>query len=323
MATIFYIPEHHLPDKERRQLWESGKTPPLLGEGKSASAQAWLFQTWFEIRNKTEAILSTSLPEEGAIVTLSNFLHPTFRASNKQCVAAVVADFLPHPGAQIQILQNAAHARRLPGSVFVPHWPQPNLIPRDPDNGQRFENLAYFGDPQNLAPELCSPDFLLQLRARCGLELSFRGPDRWHDYSDVDAVLAVRDFSRAAHLHKPATKLYNAWLAGVPLVTGQDSACAAEGVAGQDHLRVDSPADLLEALEHLKNDPALRKKIAAAGQKKTATRNRDAVRQIWIDLLEQKLPAEFEHWRSQGSASRKIQHAYQSGVFFLDRIFRS
>jgi hypothetical protein len=260
---------------------------------------------------------------EGTIVTLSNFLHPGFRASNNQCIAAVVADFLPHPGAHIQILQNAAPAQRLPGSVFIPHWPQPNLIPRAPARGRRFETLAYFGDPQNLAPELRSSDFLLQLRTRCELELSFRGPDRWHDYSDVDAVLAVRDFSRAAHLHKPATKLYNAWLAGIPLVTGHDSACAADGVAGQDHLRVDSPADLINALERLKIDHAFRENIVAAGQKKTASRSRDAVRQIWIDFLNQKLPAAFERWRSLGSASRKVQHAYQSGVFFLDRIFRS
>jgi hypothetical protein len=323
VATIFYIPEHHLPDKERRRLWENGETPSLLGEGKAASAQAWIFQTWIEVREKTDAILSTTFPNEGSVITLSNFLQPAFRASNKQCVAAIVADFLPHPGAQIQILQNAAHARRLPGSVFIPHWPQPNLTPRNPARGQRFETLAYFGDPQNLAPELSSPEFLSRLRTRCGLEISFRGPDRWHDYSDVDAVLAVRDFSRAAHLHKPATKLYNAWLAGVPLVTGHDSACVAEGVAGQDHLRVDSPADLLAALEKLKNSPVLREKIVATGQKKTASRSRDAVRQIWIDFLNQKLPAEFERWRSQGSAFRKIQHAYQSGVFFLDRIFRS
>ena len=93
------------------------------------------------------------MPEEGTIVTLSNFLHPNFRASNKQFVAAAVADFLPHAGAQIQILQNAAHARLFLGSVFIPHWPQPNLIPRDPARGDRFETLAYFGDSQNLAVE--------------------------------------------------------------------------------------------------------------------------------------------------------------------------
>lgn len=323
MTTFFYIPEHHLPDKERREAWESGRPPLLLGSGKSASAQAWLFQTWIEVREKTGGVLCTSLPESGNIITLSNFLHPQFRASKNQCVAAVVADFLPHPGAQIQILQNAAHARRLPGSIFIPHWPQPNLTPRDPVRGDRFETLAYFGDPQNLAPELRSETFQNELRSRCGLTLEIRGAERWHDYSDIDAVLAVRDFSKARHIHKPATKLYNAWLAGVPLLTGSDSACAAEGTDGIDYLRVDSPSSLLECLKRLKNDPAWRQRIVSEGQKKTATRNRDAVRKIWVNLLSKKLPQSLHHWRSRSPLERRLVFQWQSAVFFFDRIFRS
>ncbi len=323
MTTFFYIPDHHLPDKERRDAWESGRPSALLCSGKSASAQAWLFQTWIEVREKTEAILCTTLPEEGNIVTLANFLHPQFRASKNQCVAAVVADFLPHTGAQIQILQNAAHATRLPGSVFIPHWPQPNLIPRDPARGDRFETLAYIGDPQNLAPELRSATFQNELRSRCGLTLEIRGSDRWHDYSDIDAVLAVRDFSRSRHIHKPATKLYNAWLAGVPLLTGSDSSCAAEGTDGIDYLRVDSPARLLECLERLKNEPAWCHQIVSEGQKKTATRNRDAVRQLWIDLLSKKMPQSLYRWQLRSPLQRRLILQWQSAVFFLDRILRS
>lgn len=323
MATFFYIPEHHLPDKERRDAWESGCPPALLGSGKSASAQAWLFQTWIEVREKTETNLCTVLPKEGKIVTLANFLHPQFRATKNQCVAAVVADFLPHPGAQIQILQNAAHTVRLPGSVFIPHWPQPNLIPRDPARGDRFESLAYFGDPQNLAPELRSETFQNELRSRCGLTIEIREAARWHDYSDIDAVLAVRDFSKDRHLHKPATKLYNAWLAGVPLLTGSDSACAAEGTDCVDYLQVHSHAQLLECLERLKNDPTWRHRIVSEGQKKTATRNRDAVRQVWLDLLSKKLPQSLHRWQSRSPLQHRVIFQWQSAVFFLDRIFRS
>lgn len=323
MQTIFYIPEHHLPDKERRAAWESGHPPALLGSGKSASAQAWLFQTWTEVREKTGAALATSLPPEGRIVTLSNFLPPHFRASPGQCIAAVVADFLPHPGAQIQIVQNAAHAKRLPGSVFIPHWPQPNLIPRSAGRAGRFETLAYFGDPKNLAPELQSREFQNQLRTRCGLALEIRGPDRWHDYSGIDAILAVRDFSKARHLHKPATKLYNAWLAGVIPVTGLDSACAAEGTDGTDFLRAGSPAEMLGRLEQLKNDPGLRRRIVSAGQKKTASRNRDAVRQIWLDFLSGQLPQSLHRWQSLPPLRRRMIFHWQAAVFSLDRIFRS
>lgn len=323
LITTFFIPEHHLPDKERREAWEAGRIPSLLGSGKSASAQAWLFQTWVEVRNRTPAVLSTMLPDEGITITLSNFLPPSFRATKKQFVAAVVADFLPHPGAQLQILQNAAHARRLHGSIFMPHWPQPNLIPRSPERGDRFETLAYLGDPENLAPEIKSEDFQKELHNRTGLQIQVRNPERWHDYSDVDAVLGIRDFSKARHLHKPATKLYNSWLAGVPFLTGCDSACAAEGRNWVDYLRAKSPADLLKCLELLKNDIALRQRIVAEGQKKTASRNREAVRELWMDLLRDRLPRSYGRWRSRTPLCHELFFLRQRGGFSIDRIFRS
>ena len=127
-------------------MWDSGKIPDLLPGGKSASAQAWLFQTWEAVRGAVDSSIVDRIPDSGIVVTLSNFLPPGFRASKKQFIAAVVADFLPHPGAQLQVVQNAAHAKRLPGSVFMPHWPQPNHIPRDSARGDRFETLAFFGD---------------------------------------------------------------------------------------------------------------------------------------------------------------------------------
>ena len=323
LITTFFIPEHHLPDKERRAAWEGGRIPSLLGGGKSASAQAWLFQTWAEVRDRTHAVLSTNLPDEGIVITLSNFLPPAFRASKNQFIAAVAADFLPHPGTQLQILQNAAHARRLPGSIFMPHWPQPNLIPRNPTRDDRFETLAYFGDSQNLAPEIQSQEFQKELQIRSGLRLEIRPPDCWHDYSDIDVVLAVRDFSRASHLHKPATKLYNAWIAGVPLVSGHESAIGAEGVDGLDHIRTDSPLNLLECLERLKNDIPLRKRLVSEGQKKTAARNRDAVRELWMDLLVDRLPRSYGRWHSSTSMSRRLFYLSQRSRFFFDRIFRS
>lgn len=171
MKLHFYIPEHHLPSKERRSEWLAGRIPSLLEAGKSASVQAWLFQTWAELSASVDATLVTELPSSGAIITLSNLLPSGFRASPGQFVATVVADFLPHPGAQLQIVQNATHARRLAGSVFMPHWSQPNLIARDPSRGERFEKAAFFGDSSNLLPELADPLFANRLQNEAGIRL--------------------------------------------------------------------------------------------------------------------------------------------------------
>lgn len=323
MKTYFYIPEHHLPSKERREEWMAGRIPPLLEGGKSASVQAWIFQTWAELGTSVDAALVTELPSSGAIITLSNLLPEAFRASQDQFIAAVVADFLPHPGAQLQIVQNAAHARRLPGSVFMPHWPQPNMVARDPQRGERFETAAFFGDPANLPPELADPGFASRLRSETGLRLEIRGSDRWHDYSDIDLVFAIRDFSRARHLHKPATKLYNAWLAGIPLIGGGDSAFAAEAQVGLDFLNARSADECIRLVKHLRDNPSLRDRIAESGQKKSASRSRDAVREKWGKFCAEELPEQVRRWHEKSRLRKNLFWAAQKSLFFIDRKFRS
>jgi hypothetical protein len=155
------------------------------------------------------------------------------------------------------------------------------------------------------------------------LQLRIQKADAWHDYSAVDAVLAVRDFSSAQHLHKPATKLYNAWIAGVPFISGCDSACAAEANDGIEYFTARSKTELLELLAHLKKNPALRKATVEAGQKKSASRNRDAVRKLWVDLLAVQLPTQYRKWSASTSGLRCFFWFQQSAICFLDRKFRS
>jgi hypothetical protein len=73
----------------------------------------------------------------------------------------------------------------------MPQWPQPGLLPRDPNRGDRFEIAAFFGYEHNLASELRNPLWTAQLR---DLGLSWHSVPRheWHDYRHVDVVIAVR-----------------------------------------------------------------------------------------------------------------------------------
>jgi hypothetical protein len=322
MKLHFYIPEGHLPSKEVLSNWERGLLP-VMNRGKSATSQSWIYQTWLELRDVSDARLTSSLPKDGIIITLSNFLETNFRATDGQYIATVAADYLPHPGAQLQIIQNAAHASRLPHSIFMPHWPQPGLIPRDPQRGNLLERISFFGNPINLAEELRSPAFLKRLEEELGVQLDLHWVDRWHDYSNVDAVLAVRDFSKARQLHKPATKLYNAWLAGVPLIAGVDSAFAAEGQHGLDYLVVHSANDCIRVLKLLRDNPSLRDAIVKSGQKKAASRARDAVREMWRKLCLVDLPVQMQQWERKSQLEKHLFWAAQKGLFFIDRKFRS
>ena len=323
MQIFFYIPGQYLPSADRQASWTSGRAPELLGGGKAASAQSWIYQTWAELRNFCRVDLVTRLPEEGAIITLSNLLHENFRANPKQFVVSVVADFLPHPGAQVQILQNPAHARRLPGTIFVPHWPQPGLVPRDPARGPMLETAAFFGDPSNLAPEIAAQEFRRQLLRETGVQFEIREASQWHDFSDVDIAIAIRDFSRAKHLGKPATKLYNAWLAGVPLIGSSDSAFSAEGKPGTDFLVAGSPDELLWKIRELKENPAARQAIVEAGNARSPARSRDAVRTIWQHLCDSEIPRRFEAWKKMPRFRQAAFWQSKRGLYFLDRKFRS
>lgn len=323
MRVSFYLPRHYLPSAEKQRAREIGEHVTLEQSGKIASAQCWIFQTWaFLKRGGFAAELVHEIPDEGIAISLAGCLPPGFRAPRGVFVADVVADGLPHPGAHVHIVQNARHARRLPGAVFMPHWPQPNLLPRDPERGEAFERVAFFGDEGNLAPELRDPRWREELRRTTGAELDIRDAARWHDYRDIDAVIAIRDFDGARQLHKPATKLYNAWLAEVPFVGGTDSAYAADGHPGDDYLVARSPDEALAALESIRDDPSLRARLVAAGARTAQNFSVDAITARWRAFIEDDLPARAAALASRPRALRRCDDTFRRLVCFADRVLR-
>ena len=324
MEVFIYLPEACMPSTERQLAWEKDSAVGLEQTGKSATAQAWLYQTWLKLRRVGfETRLVHQIPREGILVTLTGFLPEKFRPPGGLFVAAVVADGLPHPGAQLQIVQNSVHARRLPGAVFMPHWPNPGLVPRDASRGDLFERICFYGDSSNLAAELSSAAWRAELQKATGAELEIRASDRWHDYSDTDAVLAVRSFSTGRLLHKPATKLYNAWLAGVPFVGGMDSAYAGDGTPGANYLKASSPQEVIDCLSILKHSPERRRELVGQGKRMAAEFSAEAICSRWIKLLGVELPRLASTWEDRSPALRRLRHQALRAVCALDRILRN
>lgn len=313
-----------MPSAERQRKWERGEHQVLEQGGKVACAQCWIYQTWLRLRAAgVEADLVHRMPNEGVVLAITGNLAPFWRPSGGLFVVGIVADGLPHPYAHLHILQNAAHAARLPRSAFMPLWPQPGLIPRDTKHGGRMERVAFFGDSSNVATELRDTRWQNQLHEAAGIVFEIRGAERWHDYSDVDAVIAIRDFSGAKQLHKPATKLYNAWLAGVPFIGGTDSAYASEGEAGADYLVARSPAEVIAHLQRLKGDPNLRDRLVAAGRRKSVSRNPEAITAMWREFVEEKIPPLVAARQGRTALPNACADAAMRGALILDRIFRS
>ena len=323
MQVHFYLPERYLPDPARQEAWRSGKITRLEEAGKVACAQCWIYQTWLALeRSGFSARLTHAIPSEGILVALTNLLTADVRLPEQVFFVGVVADYLADARAHLHVVQNNAHARRLRNSAFMPLWPHPNLLPRDPARLDRFENVCFFGESSNLAPELADRRWKDKLRGELGLNFIIWGADRWHDYREADCIVAIRSFGRSSYIHKPATKLYNAWLAGVPFIGGMDSAYAADGEPGGDFLQAATPGELFGHLRRLQDELSLRKRLVAAGAISGRGFSFDATLERWKRLLGETVPDLAARWRNKSSSERRLFHALQAASVWLDSRLR-
>jgi hypothetical protein len=172
------------------------------------------------------------------------------------------------------------------------------LIPRNPNRGEKFENVAFMGVEESLSPELRSECFYAEVQ-QLGLRwLPIYDKAKWPDYSEVDAVVALRAHGDPAINRKPATKLYNAWLAGVPAILGAESAFQHEGNPGYDYLEASSMAEVIGALQQLRDDVGLRRAIFERGCARARSLTSAKLCVQWIDLIENKLQPLYERWRA-------------------------
>ena len=209
------------------------------------------------------------------------------RADNRQPLSA-----------EFEVVQNGrfADART---RHFVPHWPQPGLRARDAGRGARVARIAYKGFLENLHPDFRGARWRDFLAAR-GIEWEesareFRGsPDGadlgWSDYERVDAVVAVRPRAPKTDFSKPASKLVNAWRAGVPALIGDEYACRELRRSELDYFEVASLADAERAVDRLLAAPELHERMVENGRRRAAEWGFDADTRRWIELLGRDLP---------------------------------
>jgi hypothetical protein len=232
----------------------------------------WTLQTYLYLKEfGFPCELVTTIPDEGIVLTHRDFLEASFQPNRKLLLVCLRADVDRHPNAQLHIVQNPYQVIKkspisLWESYFIPHWPQASLIPRNPKRGVTFKNVTFIGNEVNLVPEFKEPFWYEQLE---NLGLNFQkklSHSEWHDYSDVDVILAIRSLGNDNYWRgKPASKLYNAWHAGIPAILGFETAFRAERKSDLDYLEVTSVTEVIAALKLLQNDLELRQKIVANG----------------------------------------------------------
>jgi len=267
----------------------------------------WTVQTFQRLRDAgLHCELSDQLPSEGILIAHRKSIPRDFIPPPTVLFACLRADATFHPFAHWHVVINRLALNPWYPSVYMPHWPQPGLIPRDPRRGNRLENAAFFGDDGCIAGEMRGDEWMSILRE---LKLNWmRVPlEKWHDFSEVDVVVAIRDFvGKHRHANKPPTKLFNAWHAGVPAILGRESAYEHERRGPLDYLEARTLPDLVAALRRMRDEPELRRAMMANGRERARESDPAAIAARWQEFLKDVLEPAYEKWRNASAWQRRF-----------------
>jgi hypothetical protein len=291
--VTFYVAD----DKSRRDLkdLDPDKNPERFGYG----VCIWIIQTYLFLKEHMDDVhLASSPPDEGIVVAHANDLpHLTSSANRRRLLICAVRSDKKRKTtrrADIEIVQNKSSANR-PGVYFIPHWPQPGLIPRSKNRSQ-FLNIGYKGHTPEQNQFLNSREWLDFLRQEGinwindsatfeGRQYRVYNDTKWYDYSNIDAVVALRANLRERYKSKPASKLINCWHAGVPAILGPETPYREIRQSRLDYLEVRSFNQLKNSVLQLKNRPDLRNAMRENGFQRAQAFTVEAIRNRWLEVV--------------------------------------
>lgn len=308
MEVVFYMSPKWMPKDQGIHDWFDKRHRERAGGGGGETCLNWILQTYLELENHgvPDCRFTTERPTRGIVIAMEDFVPPSPEAAADLFFCNVVADGSRSPVCQFAIHQNPRQVANNSRSIFMPHWPQPGLKPRDPSRQDAFEVLSYFGHEANLAPEFKTIRWQEDLKNRCGMQFRIPSPETWWDFSGTDCCLAVRPSCRTSHLNKPASKLYNAWLGDCILIGGTDSAYEESGKPGVNYLQASSANAVLEHLERLKADPRRRRALVEEGRKAGRTVNTEATRERWKHFVQSTVREHAARWFSHPRPIRQL-----------------
>lgn len=312
---------------EFRDIFEHRNDPPTVEEVfprfLGDTTATWLLQTFLQLKHRGLNVHLVDRLVPGCICVNGIWQIGRSALLGRSYNVVVQADCCRPPVADHVVVQNPTGVLN-DHDHLIYHWPQPGLVARNPERGDRIENVVYRGGMVNLWKPLQKQDFRQRLSA-LGVQLvldddSLPNSDRyrlWQQYSDADLVLAVRDLTVYDERIKPATKLCNAWLAGAPAILGPESAYQGLRSDDLDYIEARTCDDVIHAVERLKQNPrqyrAMRERAAERAPRFTA----DAVAKLWRDTLAGPVTDGFREWSRQSSATRLLKAALRHPLVCL------
>ena len=109
---------------------------------------------------------------------------------------------------------------------------------------------------------------------------------------------------------KPATKLYNAWLAGVPALLAPEPEYQRMREAPEDFIEIDGPEAVLAAVRQLQSEPVRYAALRARCTVRATEFSAPAVAARWLEVLTGPVAAQYDAWLAAGGARRSwLGHA--------------
>jgi hypothetical protein len=247
----------------------------------------WIVQSYLRLREALErkgidSSLDDSLRSDAINIAHRDSLSRMSTAYGRHRIVGIRADRPPVRVSEWEIVQNRLAASSA-GRRYVPLWPQPGLTRRMPSRGATIRRIGYFGRTSACPEWLFAPAFRRELQA-IGVDLCI-AERAWHDYAHVDLVLSCRVESHVMLRQKPASKLVNAWLAGVPLLATREPAFEALRRSSLDYLPIGGPRDVIETIRRLRAHPERYHAIVANGANRAREFTVAATRARWLDFL--------------------------------------
>lgn len=279
------------PKLDRLSPLDEGQLLQLPWSEFNFSRSNWVLQTYIATKKHfPDSSLSAHLKPHAINISMSYDL-PRIRPLCRPFVISIRADSPGRWWASLEVVQNKSQVG--PNSTWMPHYPQPGLIPRDPSRNDTFKTVGYFGPPINHYHRFTrAPAGMTRIRSavrevctELGLIFVERA-DATNDYSDVDAAIGLRSLSEAKYSTKPPSKLVNAWIAGVPFVGGYDSAFSDIGEPDWNYLRVSTLASFKASLRQLRDCPQIRRQLVQAGCCACEPYRHQEVAARWVALLQ-------------------------------------
>ena len=271
------------PDIERLSAADIADNPSRFVGGRNS----WIAQGFVRLRPMLESLGwkvtagARYIPGSVSIAHRDD-ANAVLTSAFRTFLVVVRADRQPAMACDLAIVQNAidpmSHER------FMPLWPQPGLTPRKGSRGTTLKRIAYMGRLTSPPAWFADPSFHGALKAR-GVDFEVR-TQGWDRYDDVDLVVAARDELPLVLANKPATKLYNGWLAGVPVLAAPEPAYEELRRSPLDYLRIEGPHDVLAAVDDLQAQPALYDAMVANGQRRARAFSVESIAQRWCELLQ-------------------------------------